>query len=224
MTYPISLKNKAFEFRLRGLSYNTISTRLKVPKSTLCSWLKENLDSAKIKEQNIEKTRKIWSTNISSFNSARAKRYKTEVASEIRANSKTLPKLNSDNLFWIGIGLFMAEGSKKEKWSIKFTNSDPLIIRLIMRFFREICNVPEDKFRPLVFIHNNCDEAESLKYWSGIAKVPEEQFWKSQIIRSKSSLGRRPVDRLPYGTLRIAIPDTRLNRKIYGWMLGLSKY
>ena len=117
----------------------------------------------------------------------------------------------------------MAEGSKREKWSVKFTNSDPVIIKLIMRFFREICKVSEDKFRPLVFIHDNCDEVKSLKYWSKIAKVPEEQFWKSQIIRSRSSLGRRPINRLPYGTLRIAIPDTKLNRRIYGWMLGLSK-
>lgn len=224
MTYTIGLKNKALEYRARGLSYNQISSRLKIPKSTLCTWLKDDLGSVKAKELNIEKTRSVWSRNISKFNSLRAKRYKAEVFDEIIANSKTLPELKTDNLFWIGIGLFMAEGSKREKWSVKFANSDPVIIKLIMRFFREVCKVPENKFRLLVFVHDNCDEEESLKYWSRIAKVPEEQFWRSQIVRSRSSLGVRPIDRLPYGTLRIAIPDTKLNRKIYGWMLGLSKY
>ena len=223
MTHTIGLKNKALEYRTQGFTYNVISARLKIPKSTLSTWLKNDFDSTKAKELNIEKIKLIWSKNISKLNSDRAKRYKVEVADEIIANSKTLPELKTDNLFWLGMGLFMAEGSKREKWSVKFTNSDPVIIKLIMRFFREICKVSEDKFRPLVFIHDNCDEVKSLKYWSKIAKVPEEQFWKSQIIRSRSSLGRRPINRLPYGTLRIAIPDTKLNRRIYGWMLGLSK-
>jgi len=60
----------------------------------------------------------------------------------------------------IGIALYWAEGYKIPGCSgVEFTNSDPAMIKLMMRWFREICHVSENRFHIRIQIHN----AEDIK-------------------------------------------------------------
>lgn len=47
----------------------------------------------------------------------------------------------------MGAALYWAEGYNASRNAIVFANTDPHMIKLIMLFFREICKVPEGKFR-----------------------------------------------------------------------------
>lgn len=221
--YTISTKENSVRLRKQGKSYNEICKLLNVPKSTLSNWLKDLPLSKNIKNKNIVKAKLIWSKNITDFNNKRARRYQIESKEIIKKYSNKVPKIDRNILFWIGLSLFWAEGGKREKWMVRFTNSDPYMIKIIMRFFREICHVEEKRIRLCIHLHPNIEDKRARKYWSKITGMPIDSFWKSQKHISKSSLGKRPKNRLPYGTLHVIILDSNLVKKIRGWNLGLTK-
>ncbi len=87
---------------------------------------------------------------------------------------------------------------------------------MMMKFFREICNVPEEKFRGNIhtFAHANVEKTE--KYWSKISGIPRNQFHKTYIKPSSASLQKRYT--LPYGTFSVNVCDTKLFLTIMGWI------
>ncbi|MBI5144622.1 MAG: helix-turn-helix domain-containing protein [Candidatus Omnitrophica bacterium] len=122
----------------------------------------------------------------------------------------------------LGSALYWAEGYKQSINMVNFSNSDPAMILLMMRFFRNACKVPEDKFRALVHIHPHLNSRKAEMFWSDISGIPLKQFHKTQFGISKASKNKR--DTLPLGTFRIVICDTRLKAKIDGWIKGMQKW
>ena len=49
--------------------------------------------------------------------------------------------------------LYWAEGGKTRKGMVRFSNSDPEMIKIMMAFFRKVCNAPKEKFRGYIHIH-----------------------------------------------------------------------
>ncbi len=125
-------------------------------------------------------------------------------------------------LLLIGSVLYWAEGTKKSHGTVNFTNSDPAMVALMMRFFREVCGVPEAKFRGVVHIHPHLDAAHAKQFWSKISEIPLTQFNKTQIAVSKASQGKR--DTLPLGTFRVVISNVRLKSRITGWIKGVAQW
>jgi hypothetical protein len=126
----------------------------------------------------------------------------------------------------IGAALYWAEGYKKqEKYSnpcLSFSNSDPEMIRLFLRFLREIIKVPEEKIRGDIRIYKNISEKGAINFWTKITNIPEKQFRISHQI-SKSSQSKRPKNFLPYGTLKLTVNSRRNFYQVRGWIDGLIK-
>ncbi len=223
MNSLISSKERVISLRKEGKSYGEINKILGLPKSTLSTWLKDLPISKKVREKNINNAKSVWAKNIIEFNKLRSEKYQKDTQLLLDNFSLQVPLVSKDILFFIGLSLFWAEGGKREKWSVIFVNSDPIMVKAMMRFFREVCFVPEEKFRLRMHIYPNIDENEAKEFWSKITKLPLTQFGKSQTQISKSSQHKRPINRLPYGTLNIRIGDASLNKKIKGWLLGLGK-
>jgi len=150
----------------------------------------------------------------------RKKRLK-ETAEIIDSAKKEFPFLLKNSLFILGLSLYWAEGDKNKQERVKFTNSDVKMIILIMRWFREICKVPEYKFRIALHIHNLHSRNDMIDYWSNITKIPKNQFNKLYI--KKTSLKQR-INILYNGTCAVVINNKYLFRKIKGWKLGLQNY
>jgi len=223
MTYVNSTKSKSIELRKDGFSYNIISQQLGIPKSTLSGWLKDLPLSKIAKQKNIKKARLAAAKNISDLNHRRAKEYQAKVRAELSEYAQSLALVNSEALLWLGIALFLAEGGKREKWSVRLVNSDPLIIKIMMKFFGEVCGVESKKFKFRIHLHKNIKHEKALKFWSKIVSIPEKQFYKSYSGAPITSQGKRPINRLPYGTLHVIINDAGLVRKLRGWIMGLQK-
>src|SRR3990167_4817543 len=64
----------------------------------------------------------------------------------------------------IGAMIYWGEGRKVGNWSVSLANSDPLIIKVMMRFFREVCNVQEEKFRAHVHTFEGVSIPKVEKY------------------------------------------------------------
>ena len=71
-----------------------------------------------------------------------------------------------------------------------------------------------------------CPSAQNysqLHIWQKITGLPEKNFGKIYYGISKSSQGKRPFTRLPYGTILIRVNSTNLFHRIMGWIEGLSE-
>ncbi|MEK9171958.1 MAG: hypothetical protein AAB782_01845 [Patescibacteria group bacterium] len=121
----------------------------------------------------------------------------------------------------IGAMLYWGEGRKVGNWSVSVANSDPLIIKVMMRFFREVCNVPEGKFRAHIHTFEGVPVRKVEKYWSQISGIPTDQFYKTYTKPSKASLQKRQT--LPYGTLDVYVHDTKLFLTIKGWIEKIAE-
>ncbi|HEY5220845.1 MAG TPA: hypothetical protein VIJ29_01695 [Candidatus Paceibacterota bacterium] len=52
--------------------------------------------------------------------------------------------------------------------------------------------------------------------------IPKDNFTKTHVGLSRSSMGKRPFDRLPHGVIQIRINSTDLFYKVMGWIEGIK--
>ncbi len=213
------MKQKSIEMRKAGYSVKEISEALSVAKGSVSTWVKEVILTPK---QKLHLKNKTHSPEVIEkrrqsrlHNEANKKVFAIEVA------SKEIRKIDQDMLKMIGIGLYWGEGSKRKKGMARISNSDPDLIKMGMRFFREVCEVKEDRFRAHIHIHSHNAVKKAERYWSNVTGVPTSQFFKTYAIKSKSSKNLRQT--LPYGTIDVGVGDTKLLLKVLGWIEGVKK-
>ncbi|MFZ2193636.1 MAG: helix-turn-helix domain-containing protein [Candidatus Moraniibacteriota bacterium] len=220
-------KEQAIRLRRSGLSYNEISKKLGIPKSTLSFWLSDLEISKKAK---IRIASRVYTGSVAGL----IKRNKNQTflakerADKIRNTAKLETKeLMKNKLFLAGISLYWAEGYKKgaqgSKWkAVDFANSDPEMIRMMMRFFRNICNVGDEKIKMQIIAHENVDIDETVQFWSKLTKIPNNQFIKTYCSASSLSKNKRQGSNLTHGTVHIRINSVELFFRIIGWIDGLK--
>ncbi len=205
-------KQIAIHMRQKGASLGEIAEKLSVSKGSVSLWVRNV-------ELTLEQVNKLNKNGFSI--SAIERRRKSRLASEekkrnttIAEAGKDIERLTQDDLRFIGTALYWAEGGKTKN-SVRISNSDSYIIRVMMRFFRQICSVEEHKFRVQVHTHSHLNVRNAENYWSSLTGIPVGQFYKTYAKPSVSSLGKK--DSLPYGTVQIYVCDTKLFLVIKGW-------
>lgn len=210
-------KEKAFSLRKKGYSYNMIADRLGISKSTLSCWFKELPFTPN--RQVIERIKK------GPFKSGqiRHNRRVVDIAKIKKLAKKELGVVTKRDLWMIGLGLYIGEGSKSFE-IVQIINSDPAIVRLAIKWFKDICGIKNDHITIAMHLYPDNDEKECRNFWKKITGLSIKQFRKTQIDRrtDKSSSKRR---KLPYGTALLSIISNgdpnfgvNLHRKIMGWV------
>jgi len=217
-----SIKSEAMRLRKKGLSYNEISAELEVAKSTLSHWLKDIPGFEKIKENNIRQAKQIWSKNIIEFNKKRTAEHLKNRINDIEHYSKEIKRISQNNLFYLGIALYLAEGGKTEKSNLRFSNSDPAIIRIMIKFFEEFCAIDPADINARIHLYEHNRYKETLSYWSEVTGINKNKFWRPQLVITSSSKKTKPRRKLEYGTLHLTVCNANLNKKVYGWMKGIK--
>ncbi len=205
-------KLKAVKLRKRGLSYKEIRKEMNVSKASLSLWLRDIELTPKQKTRLFKKQEMFLYAGAKSQQRKRIERIK-KITKQAK---KEMGNFLKNPLFLPGIMLYWAEGSKSTE-SIKFTNSDPLMIKFMMKWFREICGVPEEKFRIALHIHELLSRKNAEKYWSNLTGIPLKQFQKTFI--KPTSLGQRR-NILYNGTCVICVFNKDLFRRMQGWKVG----
>ena len=212
--------NKARELRKQGYSVKEITHALNVTKSSVSLWVRSIKLTAKQKKRLSEKGHSL---------AVIEKRRETRLANErahrqvfFQSAIREIDCISRRDLFFIGQGLYLGEGAKYSRGNASFCNSDPRIIQIMMRFYREICNVPDTKFRAQVLLHPHLSALRAEKFWSTVSGIPRTHFQKTSQQHNIASKGKK--DSLPMGTFTIAVYDTRLFLKIMGWMEGTYQH
>ena len=134
---------------------------------------------------------------------------------KIPFNLKKNLSVEEEELRVAGTMLYWAEGAKIGSNNIKFVNSDPDMIKLFLRFLRDICGIHEERLKPLLHLYHDQDRHKLEKFWSGVAKIPLTRFNKSHIHQGKIGTYRK---KSPYGTIALNYSDKKLLGKILSWI------
>jgi len=213
----ISLHQKATILRAQGFSYGMISEKLGLSKSTLSDWLRE------IPYQpNKQVIERIGFAKLKSAQHKRQQRM-NEIKEMKTLAKKEIGEINNRDLLMLGIGLYLGEGSKINE-SIKLINSDPKIIRLAIKWFKNVCKLENENFVPSVHSYPDNNIKQILIFWSKVTGIPINRFGKTQIDGRENKLSKKK-NKLPYGTLHLQIKSCGkkqfgrlLHRKIMGWI------
>lgn len=128
------------------------------------------------------------------------------------ANNVDSPKLLL--LFFIGIGLYLGEGTRKGKYNVALGNTNPKILRAFLLFLRNICGVAEDRVFAELNIFDDVDQKEVISFWSQSVGISKKQI-KYTIVRK--SKGGSYKNKSKYGTLTIKICNFKLKQIILDW-------
>lgn len=211
-------KKKAIKLRKEGKSYSEINNELAIPKSTLSYWLREIEIDKKFKKRLEKLSKRAGSLALIRRNKLQTQKAKERATKILKESSKEIANIDLEKLKLIGTALYFGEGGKSAN-RVDFTNSNPEMIKIIMKFFRKVCKAKEEKFRAQLSIYDKEKISESIKYWTRITGIPPAQFIKVNISISKYSKKRR-INKLPFGTIQIRIADVNLFHKISGWING----
>jgi hypothetical protein len=116
-----------------------------------------------------------------------------------------------------GCMLYWAEGSK-DRNQIRFTNSDPEMARLFVKFLRTYFNLEDANIKITcnLFADHLERQSEIEHFWLKKLRLPPSSLCKSTVnVCSKYSKKKR-TNKLPYGTCRVVVSRTRIVQSIFG--------
>lgn len=213
-------KNKAIELRKRGESIRDIAKKLKVSKGTVSLWCRD----IKLTLQQIKKL--YERRRLGGYKGARTQyeqRLK-RIEEYKKQGLKRIGNLSNRDLLLTGLALYWGEGSKKNR-KIRINNSDPELIKFIIKWFKKVWNIEDVKFTfraAINEIHQNRVE-EVERYWSTITGFPLKYFYKTTLIKTKNKKNYRNFPK-HYGTLTIEIKKSgQFYYQIMGLLEGLIR-
>ena len=213
------LHKEAEKVRNNGYSYNMIGEKLGIAKSTLSNWFKA--------QPFIPNTEAVTRNRLGPIKSAQQRHNRRVEETQIlkEAGMKELGILSKRDLWLLGLGLYLGEGTKAFE-SIRIINSNPEYIKLGVRWFKEVCGLNDTNITIAIHLYPDNDEKECLSFWSTATSLPLKNFRKTQIDRriNKNIIKKK---KLPYGTAHLMVisngekgKGVNLYRRIAGWMEG----
>lgn len=216
------LRIKARDLRRQGYSLNEITTKLGIAKSSASRWCRD----IKLSKKAIARLtkRQEMGSYLGRIKGAKIQQQRRlqKIKKFEEKGRQDIKKLGKQNFLIAGAIFYWGEGNKKEN-RIQFSNSDPEAIRFMMRWFKKICKVEQDRFILLVNINqihkNRIKKVE--EYWSNITKIPLDQFSKTSLIKAKNKKVYKNFEQ-HFGTLCIRIKKSaNLQYQIMGWIKAL---
>ena len=219
--YEPAIREVVRELRRKGYTFREIIEKLPfLSKGTVSYWTRDIILTPEQEKRILQKQLK-GRVKLIEYNKNRHREAVKRARKIISEAKRKIGKLSKRDLLVAGTALYWAEGYKRGKGTVDFGNSDPRIIALIMRFFREICRVPEHRFRCAMTIHPGINEKDAIKIWSKVTNIPPAQFTKTYIKPPKTSTGK--MHNILYnGSLKVRFSDVKIFHRIQGFIMGLG--
>ena len=222
-------KSLANDLRMKGFSYSEISKEISVPKATLSHWLRK-VKLTEIQLENL-KTRRLKTARVNS----RKRIY--EIAKKIEeiknTSSRDVKKISKRELWLMGIVLYWRErflfGNDSDlKKGVRFTSSDPFILRLFLKWLKDIGGLQNDEIDFDIFIRaeRKTPTMPVIQHWSRVTGFGPNNFkhvYFQKVMPKKSK--KRESKKSEFGFLRVRVKaSSMLARQIAGWIKGIREY
>ncbi|MFH1820360.1 MAG: hypothetical protein ABH805_00330 [Candidatus Nealsonbacteria bacterium] len=217
-------KEKSISLRKKGFSYNEILKEVPVAKSSLSLWLR-SVGLAKREKQRLTKKRREAQEKGAQARREQRIRLTEEIKKRAR---KDINVINKRDLWMIGTALYWAEGSKEKTWDtsvdLKFSNSDSLMIKLYLKWLKDVCFIIPKDITYELYIHDTANWKKARKYWVNIINISYSElkvYFKHNKIKTK----RKNIKDNYNGVIMVRVRrSTNLNRKIQGWIESICQH
>ena len=190
-------KNEAIKLRKDGFSYNDISSKLNIAKSTLSGWLKhvvfipndlviDRINKSNRKFIEIKRVDKLQSISLASDYA-----------------NKNIGEISNRDLFMLGIGIYIGEGSKMGDF-VRIANSDPRIIKFVMKWMIRCFDLTTQNFKIRIHTYPDRNDSDVIKFWMEQLGLSKESFYSSSLDR-RSNKKAKNKNTLPYGTAHLSV-------------------
>lgn len=201
-------RKATFILRAQGKTYNEITQELGVSKGTLSYWFKNVPESVALADERMKITRS--SEHLNKMRIGRAEMLEKHYLKAKYEAEIIYTKHKVEPLFIAGLMLYWGEGDKSMANNMaRVANADPRVLKLIKLFFETYFNIPENKLKIWLLLYPNNGIQESINYWSKEVGMRKENFYKSQIIKGKST--KRS---LPYGVGNVILSNKYIKTQI----------
>jgi transposase len=167
-------------YRRQGYSFNEISRKFGIAKSTTSLWLR----NIPLNESGKKRLKKI-SDNGRKKAVITNRRKREVILRKIKKYCTVLRgrKYVKDDFKLFLAMLYWGEGSKTGR-KVSFMNSDPEMIRTYLFLLRNTFKIDENKLRLCIHLHSYHDENEVVDFWSRITGIKRD---KIHIYRKENS-------------------------------------
>jgi len=214
-------REQALVLRAKGQSVVEIARTLGVAKSTASAWVR---DVRLTEEQCAELLRRSvmyegrWKGAAANAEKARARRREYQLEGAERAMAASPRYVAGCMLFW-------AEGDKC-RHSVRLSNSDPELLAFFVDFLRHEFGVSSQQLAVScnLFADHLERREEIERFWLDTLGLPPSSLRKSIVNTYSKYSQKKRKNRLPYGTCRVAVHDTRIAQTIYGSIQRLAGF
>jgi hypothetical protein len=218
----LELKLAAQKMRQKGHSYKEIVESLGIPKTTVSDWCKDII-LTKDQLNRLYQSKKSGALKGSAIASMNKRRLRLDQIQYLFSEGKKeVGLLTKRDRFVAGIAFYASEGTKVDK-GCAFANSDPKLISFMVRWFKEFGEVPIEKFRAALWIHEELNERKAKEFWSKTTGLSVDQFYKSYRVKNKSESRKIRKKLHEFGVITLYVSNVVLGRKIMGWIGGVTK-
>ncbi|MEV0454602.1 helix-turn-helix domain-containing protein [Catellatospora methionotrophica] len=220
------LREQAVLLREAGCTVPDIASRLGVARSTAFTWVRHlplpetDERAARRREHSKRMTDAQWSVH---------RRERDERHREIvDTAAATVGRLSARELLLIGAVLYWSEGAKHKPWrptdwQVTFTNSDPVLAELFLRFVESAGRARHD-LRYRLSIHESADVPAVQAWWAEQLELAEGAVSSVTLKRHTPSAGRHNQGADYRGCVVITVPRGReLYWRIEGLLEGLVR-
>lgn len=210
-------KEKALELRREGCSYNEISSKLGIAKSTLSEWFRAYIDLQEIKEQNVARNREETRVRWIGFNNERKGLLALKYENAEKEAIVSYETYKTEPLFVAGLMLYAGEGDQKSRSHIRISNIQWRIHSIFIKFTNRYLGYSNERICLEIIAYNDLDKETIETFWKD--KLQLGKLYKTQFIKGKSK------NRLQYGVGMTIINDTRAKVVLLKWIdLYLNEY
>jgi len=214
---PVKTKNRALKLRLRGYSIKEIADKLHIAKSTSSLWVR-NVKLNERSQKRLEGRRLLpYYKSAIRWRQKREdeeKRNRSDAVKTVKGLKKDIryARIYCSLLYW-------CEGGKGYYESVRFVNSDPVLIKTFLILFRKSFQLDENKLRVLMHLHSYHNEKTQKSFWSNLTKIPKTQFNKTFL---KPHTKKRIKDNYP-GCVVICYHNRKVARILRATYKAFSK-
>lgn len=220
----IRSKEKVLKMRKHGQSITQIAKETGKSKSTVNYWCRD-VQLTKEQQNRLSSSRgKAGLEKLLELAENKRRNRVVQTEKQKRYGKVDVGMMGRRDLFMVGLALYWGEGYKKGNEECGFTNSDPDIIRVIIKWFKQIYGITNEQFTLRVSVNSvhESREKEIVNYWEEVTKLPRDQFTATSFIKTKP---RKVYNNGSehYGTLRIKVKNgANLRRRILGSISALG--
>jgi transcriptional regulator with XRE-family HTH domain len=207
--------------QLKGMSIKAIATELGVSQSSVSRWVRD-VELSYAQRAALAARNPALSPE---FNGSKTRaRQALEIRRAHQAHGRDLAR-RGEPLFVAGCMLYWGEGAK-DRNQLGFSNSDPDMAALFMRFLRTYFDVGDDMVRVTCYLFADHAERqfEIEQFWLDRLDLPRERLARSFVNTYSKRSKRLRKNKLPYGTCKIVVSRQAVIQGIYGALQELGGF